>query len=91
MYDIQTVHQQKSEKAKHAAEKEGGVGPEQLEHQCKERKWGELVCILHELEKEYGWEVVGVHAVDSYTKDEDPSHKSMVLGEQASSRGPSLS
>jgi hypothetical protein len=42
-------------------------------------KWDELVFVMESLEEEYGW--VEVEGTDVYTKDEDPSHKSMVLGE----------
>ena len=51
------------------------------EQTARRVKWDEMVCILQHLEGEHGWGVVDATKV--YTRDEDPSHKSMVLGELA--------
>ena len=51
---------------------------EKEETEAKEIKWKELVCILDVLEKKFGWEEMD--GSNAYTHDEDPSHKSMVLG-----------
>lgn len=47
--------------------------------ELKEIKWKELVAILTELEKKYGWEQTD--GLQYYTEDKDPGHKSNVLGE----------
>lgn len=46
--------------------------------ELKEIKWKELVAILTELEKKYGWEETD--GLQYYTEDKDPGHKSNVLG-----------
>ena len=53
---------------------------EETEEEGKARriKWEEMVCAMEYLDKEHGWGVVDGTGV--YTRDEDPSHKSMVLG-----------
>ena len=40
-------------------------------------KWEELTSIMKSLEKEHGWE--RVDGTKYYTKDEDPSHQSLVM------------
>jgi hypothetical protein len=55
---------------------------EQLEKRVREEKWAELVKIMEELEGMHGWKAVD--GLQFYTKDEDPSHKSNVLGERGS-------
>lgn len=47
----------------------------------REEKWAELVKIMEELEGMHGWKEVD--GLQFYTKDEEPSHKSNVLGESA--------
>lgn len=51
---------------------------EEEEMQLREIKWKELVCILECLEEQHGWSKVD--GTSAYTHDDDPSHKSMVLG-----------
>lgn len=51
---------------------------EQEEKELKEIKWKELVAILTELEKKFGWEQTD--GLQYYTEDKDPGHKSNVLG-----------
>jgi len=41
-------------------------------------RWKELVAILDELEKKFGWKETD--GLQYYTEDKDPSHKSNVLG-----------
>ena len=69
MYKVQKVeyHQKPTEK------------DEKLENDCRETKWKELVAILEALEAKHGWKG-GVDGTTSYTRDEDPGHKSNVLG-----------
>lgn len=57
----------------------GGERDEGLKEETRKVKWDELCCVMLELEKMHGWKVV--NGTEVYTKDEDPSHKSMVLGE----------
>ena len=38
-------------------------------------RWRELVCIFEDLETKYGYKEW--NGTDAYTKDQDPSHKSM--------------
>lgn len=57
---------------------------EKEETEAKEIKWKELVCILDVLEKKFGWEEMD--GSKAYTHDDDPSHKSMVLGEYGAER-----
>lgn len=40
-------------------------------------KWEELTSIMESLEKEHGWGAVD--GTRFYTKDEDPSHQSLVM------------
>ena len=49
------------------------------DEKARNEKWEELVCIMKELEGMHGWKEVD--GTRYYTKDEDPSHKSNVLGE----------
>lgn len=46
--------------------------------ELRDIKWKELVAILVELEKKFGWEQTD--GLQYYTEDKDPSHKSNVLG-----------
>ena len=46
--------------------------------ELKEIKWKELVAILTEIEKKFGW--TENDGLQFYTEDKDPSHKSNVLG-----------
>lgn len=57
----------------------GGKSKEGEEDEVRRVKWNELCVVMAELERRLGWEVVEGTTV--YTKDKDPSHKSMVLGE----------
>ena len=59
-----------------AGEKDAG---EELETETRKVKWDEVCCVMGELERRYGWGKVDGREV--YTKDEDPSHKSNVMGE----------
>lgn len=53
--------------------------------QVRKQKWDELVTIMRELEAMHGWKEVD--GSQFYTKDEDPSHKSNVLGKQDTAQG----
>jgi hypothetical protein len=44
----------------------------------RELRWKELVAILDDLEKKFGWNETD--GLQYYTEDKDPSHKSNVLG-----------
>lgn len=67
MYKIMKIHSQKPQ------EKDM-----KLDEEVRKVRWDELVCILEELERTHGWKQVD--GTEYYTKDDDPSHKSMVLG-----------
>ncbi|KAK8847659.1 hypothetical protein IAR55_005518 [Kwoniella newhampshirensis] len=56
-----------------------GKADEAEETKARQIKWDELCCVMSELEKQHNWRVVD--GTEFYTRDEDPSHKSMVLGE----------
>jgi hypothetical protein len=61
-----------------------GEEREREETKARQIKWEEMQSAMKYLEKEHGWgEVDGTTA---YTRDEDPSHKSMVLGEFQAAR-----
>jgi len=49
------------------------------EQDVRRKKWEEMCCVMEELEKRFGWGKVD--GTEVYTRDEDPSHKSLVLGE----------
>ncbi|KAL7005927.1 hypothetical protein EMMF5_004468 [Cystobasidiomycetes sp. EMM_F5] len=49
-----------------------------LLHECRETRWKELVAIFQYLEQKHGWD--RVEGTTAYTRDEDPGHKSNVLG-----------
>lgn len=51
---------------------------EKEEEHAGKVKWEEMVCVFKHLESSFGWGEVDGTTV--YTRDEDPSHKSMVLG-----------
>jgi len=51
---------------------------EKEEEHARKVKWEEMVCVFKHLESSFGWGQVDGTTV--YTRDEDPSHKSMVLG-----------
>lgn len=57
---------------------EGDADLKRKDEEARKEKWEELVCIMQELEKLHGWKEVD--GSQYYTKDEDPSHKSNVLG-----------
>ncbi|WWD20483.1 hypothetical protein CI109_104959 [Kwoniella shandongensis] len=56
-----------------------GEAEESEETKARQVKWDELCCVMAELEKQHGWSAVD--GTRFYTRDEDPSHKSMILGE----------
>jgi len=56
------------------SQKSGKDDPE-----ARELRWKELVSILESLEEAHGWK--SMDGTEAYTKDENPEHKSMVLGE----------
>jgi hypothetical protein len=57
----------------------GGKADEAEDAKARQIKWDELCAVMAELEKQHGWEPVD--GTTFYTRDEEPSHKSMVLGE----------
>lgn len=58
-----------------------GKGQPGEEETVRRKKWEEMCCVMEELEKRHGWGKVD--GTEVYTRDEDPSHKSMVLGASA--------
>ena len=58
---------------------EGNTELKEKDEKARKEKWDELVKIMQELEGMHGWKEVD--GLQYYTKDEDPSHKSNVLGE----------
>lgn len=58
---------------------EGNNELKEKDEKARKEKWDELVKIMQELEGMHGWKEVD--GLQYYTKDEDPSHKSNVLGE----------
>jgi hypothetical protein len=57
-------------------DRKGNEGEEILARQLK---WGEMCAAMLALEERWGWREVD--GIQYYTKDEDESHKSRVLGE----------
>lgn len=57
----------------------GGKGSAEDEHMARKTKWEELLCVMENLEQDYGW--IPQDGRGAYTSDESESHKSMVLGE----------
>jgi hypothetical protein len=59
----------------------GGKAEPGEEERVRRKKWGEMCCVMADLEQRHGWGKVD--GTEVYTRDDDPSHKSMVLGEWA--------
>lgn len=57
--------------------KEGTEKSPEEDKKARRIKWEELSSILKSLEKEHGWD--SVDGTQFYTKDEDPSHQSLVM------------
>lgn len=57
--------------------KEGTEKDQAEDVKARKIKWEELTSIMKSLEKEHGWE--SVDGTQFYTKDEDPSHQSLVM------------
>lgn len=60
----------------------GGKATAEEEQEIRRIKWEELCTVMEELEKLHGWG--RVEGTMAYTKDEDPDHKSRVLGTRRS-------
>lgn len=59
----------------------GGNAEPGEQERVRRKKWEEMCCVMEELAQRHGWGKV--NGTEVYTRDEDPSHKSMVLGEWA--------
>lgn len=57
--------------------KSGVEKSKEEDEKARRIKWEELTSIMKSLEKEHGWGAVD--GTKFYTKDEDPSHQSLVM------------
>lgn len=56
----------------------GGRAPAEEELLAREVRWDELLAVMEAMEKKHGWEKQD--GTSAYTRDQDVSHKSRVLG-----------